>query len=149
MSLPLRLRLRGKGPTLPTIYLGTNCDVVYWRATVDGRRRTQFKQFRLFADARRHADSTVRDLTKGPAAAASTAWQANDAWAAIERLRRFYVDTGVSVSLLEASSAYAGASTKPGGKLALSEAVDRYLGTVATVKRMDLSAAVEAFIAAE
>lgn len=79
----------------------------------------------------------MADLTPG---------QARDARAALETLQGFYERTGRRVSLLAGISDYCEAATKLGGR-SLAGAVEGFLSTVATVKRKDLSAAVEEFIA--
>lgn len=77
-----------------------------------------------------------------------SAKQAADCLAAIERLRGLFQQTGRNVSVLRAVSEYVEASSRLNGRN-LIEAVDGYLGTVATLKRKDIAEAVEEFIKAD
>lgn len=74
--------------------------------------------------------------------------QATDALAAFERLASFFQATGRKVSLLTTASEYCEAVAKLHGRT-LTEAIEGYTRTVATVIRKDLAAAIEDFIAAE
>jgi integrase len=95
-----------------------------------------------------YADDLVKDLAKGSQVTALTPAQARDALAALERLEAFRQATGRRLSLLGVTSEYAEAATKLNGR-ALGEAVDGYLGSVVSVKRKDLTQAVEEFIQAD
>lgn len=86
-----------------------------------------------------------RELAAGSQAAALTGSQSRDALAALERLEAFRQATGKRVSLLAGISAYCEAATKL-NDVALSEAIEGYLSTVASVKRKDVLEAVEEFI---
>jgi hypothetical protein len=68
------------------------------------------KAFPRYGEAKRHADSLVKDLAKGSQVAALTPGQATDALAALERLRNFYQTTGRKVSLLAAASEFSEAA---------------------------------------
>ena len=68
--------------------------------------------------------------------------------AALERLEAFRQKTGQKLSLLSAVSQHCEAAGKLNGRT-VAEAVDGYLGTVVSVKRKDLSEAVEDFILAD
>ena len=145
VKFPKRLRHRGKGKVLVTIYKRPDCYRLYWRARVDGKPRSQMKDFATYSAAKREADKTVSDLAKGIASSLSPG-QASDAVAAIERLQHFFQSTGRRVSLRAAVVDYCEAAGKLHGRT-LTDAVDGFLATVATVKRVDLSEAVEQFIA--
>jgi len=145
VKFPKRLRHRGKGKVLCTIYKTPNGYRLYWRCRVDGKPRSMMKDFAGYSEAKRAADKVGSDLAKGMAMPLSPG-QVSKAVAAFEALRRFYRTTGREVSLLEAVEQFCGASTKLGNHT-LSEAVDGYLSTVATVRRVDLKVAVEQFIA--
>jgi integrase len=114
---------------------------VCWR--VAGQRRMQ--SFRTYSAAKKAAEDLVRDLGSGSQVTALTPGQASDARAALERLQGLYQATGRKVSLLVGISEYCEAIRKLTGHT-LSAAVDGFLSTVATVKRMDLGQAVEEFI---
>ena len=111
-----------------------------WR--VAGQRR--MKSFGTYSEAKKAAEEMVRDLGSGSQVTALTPGQANDARAALERLQGFYQATGRKVSLLAGISEWCESALKL-KKHTFSEAVDGFLSTVATVKRVDLSEAVEQF----
>lgn len=148
VKYPKWLRHRGKGKVWATIYKRPDCYRLYWRARVDGKPRSMFKDSATYSEAKREGDKVVADLAKGSQAAALSPGQARDALAALERLQGFYVSTGRRVSLLAATSEFAEASAKLHG-CSLGEAVEGYLSTIATVKRKDIAEAVEDFIAGE
>ena len=145
MKFPKKLRHNGKGRVWATIYKRPNFYRLYWRQRVDGKPRSMFKDFPNYSEAKKAGDKQVGDLAKGKTAGLSPG-QTTDALASFERLRGFYQSTGRKVSLLAAVSQFCEAA----GKLpnhTLDEAVDRFLTTIATVKRMSLAEAVAEFIA--
>jgi len=150
VKFPKRLRHRGKGKVLATIYKRPDFYRLYWRARVDGKPRSRMKDFATYSAAKREGDKVVSDLAKGIATPLSPG-QASDALAAIERLQDFYRSTGRRVSLRAAVVDYCDAAGKLHERTlnerTLNEAVDGYLSTLATIKRVDLKAAVEQFIA--
>jgi integrase len=145
VKFPKRLKHRGKGKVLATIYRRSDGYRVYWRARVDGKPRSRMKDFASYSLAKREADKVVSELAKGIANPLSPG-QASEALAAFERLQEFFRDTGRQVSLRAAVLDYCEAAGRLHGRT-LREAVDGYLSTVVTVKREDLKAAVERFIA--
>jgi integrase len=145
VKFPKRLRYKGKGKVLATIYKRPDCYRVYWRARVDGKPKSLFKEFTSYAACKREADKIVTGLAKGSQASALSPGQAADALAALQRLQRHYVETGKRVSLLTGISLYCDADAKLNGH-GFTEAVDGFLTTVAVVKRIDLNKAVEDFI---
>jgi hypothetical protein len=102
------------------------------------------QDFTHYSAAKRTGDKVVADLAKGQATALSPG-QASDALAALQRLQRYYQDTGRRVSLLAGISEYCEAAGKLNGRT-LGDAVDGFLNSVASVKRKDLGQAVEEFI---
>jgi integrase len=148
VKYPKRLRLRGKGKVWATIYKRPDCYRLYWRARVDGRPRSMFKDFGSYSEAKRKGDKVVADLAKGNLSAALSPGQASDALAALQRLQSFYQSTGRRVSLLAAVSEFCGFAEKLPGR-SFSEVAEAYLSTVAVVRRKDLAQAVENFIAAD
>lgn len=98
--------------------------------------------------AKEYAEGLVKELANGSQVTALTPGQANDALAAMERLQSFYESTGRKVSLRAGIAEYCDAAAKLHGRT-LGEAVQGYLSTVASVKRKDLTEAVEEFIAGE
>lgn len=145
VKFPKRIKHRGRA--LATIY-GKSKSYPFYRlaAYVAGKRR--LTSFRTYAEAKNEADKLVKDLAKGSDTAALTATQARDALSAMERLRDFRQRTGRTVSLLSAVSEFVEAASKLNGHT-LGEAVERYLNSVANVKRKGIDEAVEEFIAAE
>jgi integrase len=142
VKFPKRIKYRGK--TLAVIYgrcKGRESYRVAWQ--VAGQRR--MASFPSYSLAKRHADALVKDLSKGSQVTALHPSQARDALAALERLTDFYRATGRRVSLLAVASEYAEAARKLGERT-VAEAVDGFLSNVATVKRVDLTAAVEQFV---
>jgi integrase len=129
---------------LATIYKRPNCYRLYWRARVDGKPVSRFKDFPNYSEAKKAGDKQVADLAKGKTASLSPG-QASDALAAIERLQHFYEATGLRVSLLAGISEYCETATRL-KRRTFGEAVDGYLNSVATIKRMNLGQAVEQFI---
>lgn len=95
--------------------------------------------------ALKYAEDLVADLAKGSRVTALTPGQANDALAALERLQAFYQSTGRRVSLLAGISVYCEAQAKLGERT-VGEAIQGFLSTVASVKRMDIGEAMEQFI---
>ena len=148
VKFPKRLRHRGKGKVLATIYKRPDSYRLYWRARVDGKPRSRFKDFPSYSAAKRAADKTVTDLAKGSEVPKLTAGQASDAIAALEGLQRFYQSTGRRLSLRAAVADYCEVSGKLHGQT-LGEAVEGYLRTVASVKRVNVSDAVEQFLTVE
>jgi integrase len=111
--------------------------------TTAGKRRMQ--TFANYSAAKKAAKRKVREMSNGSQAAALNATQSRDALAAFERLQEFFQASGRRVSLLAAVSDFAEASGKLDGRT-MGEAVTGYLGTVASVKRKNISVAVEEFI---
>lgn len=112
-------------------------------AYVAGKRR--MTSYATYSEARDAADKLVRDIASGSQAAGLTATQAADALAALQRLDTLRQDTGRRFSLLGAVAEFADATRKLRGH-ALVEAVDGFLGSVATVKHVTLHEAIEQFI---
>jgi len=122
-----------------------------YRVTWYGAGRRQMKSFPTYAGqggAKAFTEALVKELAKNSQAVMLTPAQASDALAAIERLGTFYQTTGRKVSLLAAVSEYCESAAKVHGRT-LTEAVDGFNRTVVTVKRQDLAAAIEEFLAAE
>jgi integrase len=148
VNFPKRLRHRGKGRVLVTIYKRPGSYRVYWRARVYGKPVSRFKDFPNYTESRREADKLAAALARGSSSPALSPGQASDALAALQRLQRFYEDTGKRPSLLQSISEYCDAAAKLNGR-SLGEAIDGYLSTVANVQRRDVAQAVEDFIGSE
>ena len=120
----------------------------YYRVcyVVAGKRRMH--TFGTYSLARSEAQRIVRELASGSQATALNASQSRDALAALERLESYRRTTGKRTSLLGAVSEYVEAARKLDGQT-LGEAVERYLATVASVKRKDITDAIEEFIQAD
>lgn len=113
----------------------------------DSTNKRVIRSFKAYGEAKAAAEKTARDLAKGSQAPSLTASQARDAIAALERLAAYHASSGKKISLLGAASEYCEAATKLPAGCTLAAAVDGYRNTVATVKPILLSAAVEEFIA--
>ena len=141
MKFPVTIRHRSAkvkiyGPT-------KHFDYYRLASTVAGRRRMQ--TFANYSDARAAAQSIAREIAAGSEATALSARQSRDAVAALERLDAFHQATGRKVSLLGAVSEFCEAAGKLRGRT-LGEAVEKYLDTVAVVKRKDITEAAAEFI---
>ncbi len=101
--------------------------------------------YATYSEAKAAADSPVRNLAKGSQAAALTGAQAIDALAALEQLQAFRQDTRRKLSLLAAVAEFAEAAKRLNGH-SLAEAVDGFLNSVVTGKRINLHEAIEQFI---
>ncbi|MGH7953276.1 MAG: tyrosine-type recombinase/integrase [Limisphaerales bacterium] len=110
---------------------------------VAGKRVT--RSFKSYGEAKAEAERLVREVSDGSQAAALTGQQSCDALAALQRLENFRQSTGRRISLLSAASELVEVLEKLNGR-SLGEAVDGFLQTVATVKRKDISKAVEEFL---
>jgi integrase len=108
-----------------------------------GKRRMQ--TFGTYGEAKEAAEKKVRELHNGQLSGGLTAKQSQDAIVAFEQLQDFYHTSGRHVSLVTAVGAFVDSSRKL-GKHALGEAVDGFLKTVATVKRIDIKEAVSEFL---
>ena len=151
VKFPKQLRYKGRGQVWATIYKRPHKSQpyrLYWRARVDGTPASRTKDFATYGEAKRAGDKVVADLKKGCQSAVLSPGQASAALVALERLRQFYVDTGRRVTLSEAVSHYCDAAGKLHGK-SVGEAVDAFLRTEVTLKRVNLKQAVEQFLAAE
>ncbi|MCF7765182.1 MAG: hypothetical protein K9N62_16065, partial [Verrucomicrobia bacterium] len=112
----------------------------YYRISysVAGKRRMQ--TFGTYGLAKAEAERVVRELSSGSQATALNANQSRDALAALQRLESYHRSTGKRISLLGAVSEYVEAARKLDGQT-LGDAVERYLATVASVKRKDFAEA--------
>jgi integrase len=145
VKFPKRLRHRGKGKVLATVYRLPDGYRLYWRERVDGKPKSRMKDFSTYSEVKREGDKVVAAKAKGTVMPLSPG-QVSDAQNAFEELQRFYQATGKRVSIRFAVGVYCEAARKLGER-AVADAVDGFLSTVATVKRVDLKAAVEQFIA--
>ena len=116
----------------------------YYRVAYATAGKRKMQTFAAYSDAKAAAERIVRELAAGSQAAALTASQSRDALAAFERLDSYFRAKGKRISLNTALADYLDAL----GKLPvpLPEAVAGYLTTVATIKRVDLAAAVKEFV---
>jgi integrase len=144
VKFPKRLRHRNKGKVLAVIYRQATSYRLYWRERVDGKPKSRMRDFATYAEAKREGDKVVAAKAKGAGLALSPG-QAADAMNAIEELQRYFQATGKHVSIRDAVGQFCANSRKLGDR-PLSEAVDGFLSTVVTIKRVDLSKAVEQFI---
>lgn len=102
--------------------------------------------FATYSEAKAAADKLVRELASGNQASALTEAQARDALAALEILQSFHRSGGQQYSLRGAAVQL----TEAVGKLkdhSLTEAIDGFLNSVVSVKRISVQEAIEQFIA--
>ena len=142
MKFPKRIKHRGK--VLATIY-GKSKSYPGYRVAWSVAGRRLMKRFPRYGEAKRHADKLVEDLAKGSQVTALTAGQANDALAAFERLQDFFQRTGRRLTLRGVVAEHCEVLAKLGAR-SVTEAVDGFLTTVATVLRKPLAEAVADFI---
>jgi integrase len=152
VKFPKRLRYKGKGKVLATIYKRPAHPPyrLYWRATTlneagQSTRKSHTKDFATYSEAKRAGDKQVAELAKASDAAKLTPGQASDAIAALERLQKYYESTGRRLSLRAAVADYCESAGKLRGHT-LGEAVDGFVSTVAVVKRKQLKEAVDEFV---
>ncbi|MDE3068439.1 MAG: hypothetical protein KGJ60_12955 [Verrucomicrobiota bacterium] len=141
MRFPKVIRHR---KAVATIY-GRSKNYPYYRLAYYAAGKRHVRHFSAFGEAKPEAERIVRELADGSQAAALTAAQSRDALAALERLQAHYQATGRRVSLLASVSAYCEADAKLNGQTLL-PAVQGYLQSVASVKRMDIAEAVDEFL---
>jgi integrase len=151
VSFPKRLRKNGKGRVWATIYKRSDGSYrLYWRDRnpENGKPRSCFKDFVRYSEAKKAGDDKVSELAKSHQAIRLSPGQASDALAAFQRLQRFYEQTGRRITLLTGISEYCDTLGRLNGR-SLGEAADGFLSSVATVKRKDLTQAVDEFITSE
>jgi integrase len=146
MKWPYRIKARKNGPVLAKIYrpcAGRDGYRVAWKA--GGKR--MMKSLPCFAGlggAREFAERLAKELASGSQVPALTPAEALDALAVRDALAAFRKETGRVLSPIQAITDYLAAARKLGDRQ-LSEAVTGFLGTVATVKIVDLAKAVAEF----
>jgi integrase len=114
--------------------------------TVDGKRK--MLTFGTYGEANEAAEAKLRELHKGHKGAALTSAQSRDALVAFEQLQAYRQSTGRRISLLTAVSKFIESDRKLDGR-SHDEAIDGYLRTVASIKRMDIQEAVKEFLQAD
>ena len=119
----------------------------YYRVAYTAAGKRKMQTFAAYSDAKTAAERIVRDMANGSQAAAFNASQSRDALAALERLNTLYQTTGRKFTLLGAVSEFADNIAKLPGSYSMGEAVDGFMRTVVSVKRRDITEAVEEFIA--
>jgi integrase len=110
---------------------------------VNGKRHMQ--SFSTYSEARKTAEKTARDLSKGNQILALTAKEVTAALTIREALESHHRETGRKVSALQAVTGYLDAVKLLPADRNLGEAVRGYLGTVAVVKRKPVAEAVAEF----
>ena len=116
----------------------------YYRVAFTAAGKRKMQTYAVYSDAKAAAERIVRDAANGSQAAALSASQSRDALAALERLDGYFKAKGKRISLNTAVGDYLDALGKL--NVPLSAAVAGYLSTVATVKRVDVAAAVKEFV---
>jgi integrase len=144
VKFPVVIRHRGEKAKI----YGKSPAYEFYRIAYRTAGKRCVRSFKTYAEAKTEAERIVRDLADGSQAAALTAPQSRDALAAFQRLESFRQSTGRRLSLLGAVSELLDVLPRLNGR-SVAEAVDGYLGSVATVKRKDIAEAVEDFIKAD
>ena len=126
-----------------TIY-GKKPKYPFYRIAYRVAGKRLLRNFSKYGEALKEAEKKVRELAEGSQADALTANQSRDALAAFERLDGHFKSRGKRISLNTAVEGYLDAVGKL--NIPLSDAIERYLRTVASVKRKDIAEAVEDFI---
>src|SRR5215813_13708530 len=101
VSFPKKLRHNKRGKVLARIYKRPDQHQpyrLYWRARVDGKPRSMFKDFGTYSEAKRQGDKIVAGPAKGAQSSVLSPGQAADALASLQRLQSFYEATGRRVS---------------------------------------------------
>jgi integrase len=116
--------------------------------TIAGKR--MMKSFRTYngeGGALEFGEKRKTEIAKNSEAARLTSKQAGDAVAALGVLQGFYESTGKRVSLHEAATQFTENEIKlrPSGR-SQTEAIDGFLGSVVSVKRISVHEAIEQFI---
>ena len=145
VRFPRKIKFRSR--VFATIYGRSKAYPAYrvsW--SIHGKR--QMKAFDRFGGkdgALEFAERTAKELATGSQVPALSSTQAADALAALELLDAFRKKTGQTVSLRNMAEDWTEAKSKLNGTT-LNDAVNAYLGTVASVKRKDLAEAVDEFL---
>jgi len=109
---------------------------------VAGKRR--MATFGSYSEAKEAAEKKVKELHGGQQSSALTANRSRDALAAFEQLDGYFRATGKRISLNTIVTDHLDALGKL--NVPVSAAVAGYLHNVATIKRVDLAAAVKEFV---
>ena len=127
-----------------TIY-GKKANYPYYRIAYRVTGKRHLRNFSKYGEALKEAEKKVRELAAGSQAAALTAHQSRDALTAFEILEAFRQSSGRRISMSAAISELVEMTNKLKGRR-LSEAVEGFLQTAATVQRKDVSQAIEDFL---
>jgi hypothetical protein len=156
MRWPYKVKYRKNGPVLARIYKPKTPDAknpnpyplyrVTWMAAGKRLSRT-FRRFAGQGGAKEFAEGQAKDLATGSQVAALTPGEARSTLAIRDVLENFRRETGETVTPIQAITEYVTVRRQL-GKRSLSEAATGFLSNVVTIKRVDLSAAVEEFAAA-
>ena len=156
MKWPYKVRHRKNGPILARIYKPKAPTTAqpkpypFYRVLWVAAGKRMAKTFRRFAGeggAKEFAERHVKELAAGSQVTALTPGEARGALAARDALAAYKRETGREITFVQAITEYI-AARRIAGKRPLTEVATGFMGNVATVKRMDLSAAVEEFITA-
>ncbi|HXE42515.1 MAG TPA: hypothetical protein VN516_05785, partial [Candidatus Baltobacteraceae bacterium] len=126
-----------------TIY-GKKPNYPFYRIAYRVAGKRHLRNYSKYGEALKEAGKKVRELAAGSQAAALTVNQSRDALAAFQRLETLQQSIGRRVSLLAAVSEFAEASEKLRGRN-LTEVIEAYQKTIASVNRKKISEAVEEF----
>ena len=142
MKFPHTIRFR----TLTATIYGKSAAYPFYRMAVRVAGKRVVRSFQTFTDAKREAEAKLRQTATGNLSAGLSAKESADAITIRQALAVYRQETGRRLSALEAVSSYIAAAKLLPDNCTLKDALDGFLSTVATIKRMDLNAAVEQFI---
>jgi integrase len=143
MRFPVHVRHRKQ----EAVIYGKTAGYSFYRVALAVAGKRVLKSFGTYGEAHDYAEKTVRELAKGDQAAALSPKESTDALAISAALDAFKVDTGKTISALEAVKGYLDAARKL-GEHTLTAAVAGFLNGAATVRRRDVGEAVEEFLQA-
>jgi integrase len=148
MKFPRKLRHKGKGPVLATLYKRPDHTYrVYWRTRLEGKPVSRTRDFLRLNKAKAFAEDKVKELARGEDKAL-TPGQIADAQVAFDRLREYYRQTGRKLTLRAVAADYCENMAKLDGQT-MGEAVDGFLSTVDKVNRKPIAEAVNEFLASQ
>jgi integrase len=127
-----------------TIY-GKKPNYPFYRIAYRVAGKRHLRNYSKYGEALKEAEKKIRELAEGSQTAALTTKQSGEALTAFERLDGHFKSKGQRISLNTAVEGYLDAVGKL--NVPLSDAIEGYLRTIASVKRKDVSGAVEEFIA--
>jgi integrase len=117
----------------------------FYRISFRMAGKRHMETFGTYGEAEDAANKKVREIHNGQMSGGLTAKQSQDATVAFEQLQDYYKTTGRRVSLISAVGTFVDSSRKL-GEHTFDEAIEGFLQTTATLKRVNVDVAVEEYI---